>query len=175
MRRALALGIVAMLAFVACEAPAQDAGDAEAGQMDQESTPRLYPDRADAQESDIEKRIGESATVGGIEATVTAAEFQQQLSEFETEGYLRVDISLRNTDDSTHPYNTFDWRLQTPEGQVLDPSFSGENDLGSGDLVAGGTKEGSVTFEVGGTKGNFYILYKPGLIDATRGVWQATI
>lgn len=45
-------------------------------------------------------------------------------------------------------YGTFDWRVQTPGGQVLDSGFTSEQDLGSGDLVARGVVSGNVVLEM---------------------------
>lgn len=50
--------------------------------------PRLYPDRPDAQPADQEREVGQSANLEGLAVTVTGAEFRQELSEFEQDGYL---------------------------------------------------------------------------------------
>lgn len=136
---------------------------------------RLFPGRVDAQDEDQERNIGESAKLSGYTATVTAAAFRQELSSFEQDGYLVIEVTIENRDSKAQPYNTFDWKLQTPNGQVIDPGFSSNESLGSGDLVSGGKVSGKVTFEVGSTKGDFYIIYKPDPFDAARGVWKATV
>ena len=33
----------------------------------------------------------------------------------------RVNVRIENRDDQTQSFNPFDWRLQTPGGQVIDP------------------------------------------------------
>lgn len=136
---------------------------------------RLYPNRLDAQPKDLERKIGESATVGGIAATVMSATFKQKLDEFEDKGYLVVALTMKNVDKKTHSYGSFDWKVQTPQGQVIHSAITAEQSLSSGDFVSGGNTSGSVIFEVGSTKGTFYVIYKPGLIDASRGIWQASI
>lgn len=141
----------------------------------QQASAKLYPNRPDSQPKDQERRIGESATVGGITATVSSAGYKAKLSDFEDKGYLQVALTIKNDDKKTHSYNTFDWKLQTPQGQVIDPGFTTNQSLGSGDLVAGGSTSGNIVFEVGQTNGAFYIIYKPGILDASRGIWQATI
>lgn len=89
-------------------------------------------------------------------------------------GYLTViDVKIENRDDRAQPYNTFDWRIQTANGQVLDPTFAGDQTLSSGDLVEGGVVEGKVSFDVG--PGTYYIIYKPDPFDADRGIWQITV
>ena len=38
-----------------------------------------------------------------------------------------------------------------------------------------GTVSGKVVFEVGSTKGDFFIIYKPDAFDAARGLWKVTV
>lgn len=135
----------------------------------------LFPGRADAQDEDQERNIGDSAKLSGYTATVTAAAFQQSISDFEDSGYVVTDVTIENRDDGAQAYNVFDWKLQTPNGQVIDPGFTSADTLGSGDLVGGGTVSGKVAFEVGDTKGDFYIIYKPDAFDAARGIWKVTV
>lgn len=153
------------------ETQTQEDGSASDGES---TDARLYPDRPDAQPEDQERAIGQSATINGLEGTVTSGAFRAQISEFETDGYLVIEVSLRNTHSEARPYNTFNWRIQTPSGQVLDPYFGGDQ-LGSGDLVQDGTTSGQVTFEVGDQKGDFYVVWKPEPFDAARGIWRVTI
>jgi len=136
---------------------------------------RLYPGRPDSQKEDQELPIGGDARVSGYTATVTATKFVQQFSMFEKEGYVVADVKILNRDTKTQPYNVFDWKLQTPGGRVIDPTFAGENSLGSGDLVPGGSVTGTVTFPRGKEAGAFYIIYKPDFFDAARGIWKATL
>jgi hypothetical protein len=134
--------------------------------------PRLYPGRIDAQPKDQERAIGQSATIDGVAATTTSASFRQSLSDFEQDGYIVVNVTLRNGGTKAAPYNPFDWRIQSPSGQVLDPTGTGmEGQLESGDLVQGGTVSGAIAFKIGATKGQFYILWKPNPVEANRGVW----
>jgi hypothetical protein len=135
----------------------------------------LYPGRPDRQGEDQELRIGEGARLSGYTATVTEAGFEQSVSEFEDDGYIKVHVIIENRDDKSQPYNLFDWSLQTPGGVVEDPGIVSATTLGSGDLVPGGTVEGDVFFEVGDATGEFYVLYKPDAFDAARGVWQVVV
>jgi hypothetical protein len=84
-----------------------------------------------------------------------------------------ADVTIANRDDRAQAYNLFDWKLQTPAGQVIDPTFNTDNGmLGSGDLVKGGSVTGTTTFKVGGEKGEFYIIYKPDSFDSAPGIWK---
>lgn len=131
----------------------------------------LYPDRPDQQGEDQEVAVGESVRLSGYTATVTGAAYSTQ--EFTDTGIVTVNVRIENRDDTAQAYNTFDWKIQTPNGQVLDPSFVADNSLGSGDLVGGGSVEGDVGFEV--EPGTYYIIYKPDAFDGARGIWQITV
>lgn len=132
----------------------------------------MFPDRVDQQPNDIEAQVGEPISVGGYSATVTSLEHMESINDFESEGYLVADVELTNDSDRAQPYNTFDWRVQTPNGQVLDAALVGEEQLGSGDLVQGGNVSGQVYFEVGqDISGEYYVIYKPNAFDDARGIW----
>lgn len=138
------------------------------------SNAKLFPGRVDSQRADKERNIGQSVELSGYTATVTAAGYQASVSDFEKDGYVVTDVTILNRDDRAQSYNTFDWKLQTPSGQVLDPTFTTVDQLGSGDLVKGGSVGGKVVFEVGAEKGDFYIIYKPDAFDSDRGIWKVT-
>ncbi len=129
---------------------AQAGGSEDQGTSNPESkAPKLFAGRADAQKEDQERNIGEGAKLSGYTATVTAAGFQQSVSDFEKKGYVVVDVNILNRDSRTQSYNPFHWKLQTPKGQVTDPGITSVETLHSGDLIAGGTVSGKIVFEVG--------------------------
>ena len=138
---------------------------------------KLYPNRPDAQGDDHEAAIGQAAELRGRTATVTSAVFQSSLSRYENDGYIVANVTILNRNNDAQSYNMFDWKVQTPEGQVLDATFTtADGDLASGDLVKGGTVSGNVTFKVGeAPHGEFYIIYKPDPFAADRGIWGLTI
>lgn len=135
----------------------------------------LYPDRPDRQDDDHEAEVGDSVRLAGYTATVDSGAFTQRLNDFETEGYIVVDVTVANRDSSAQPYNTFDWRIQTPSGQVLDPCICAEDQLGSGDLVEGGEVSGRVIFEQPDASGSYFVIYKPDPINSARGIWQIDV
>jgi len=134
----------------------------------------LFPDRPDEKDNDKERNVGEPADLSGYTATVTAAAFQQELSVIETGGYLVADVTLLNRDSSAQSYNTFDWKLITPGGTIIDPYLAGDN-LGSGDLTEGGTISGKLIWEVADVKGDYYVIYDPVDVGDDRGVWKVTL
>ena len=149
---------------------------AEAGRSDQEANSgALFPGRVDAQSKDRESSVPGAVRMEGRTVVVTAAGFEQSISEFETNGYLKASVTIVNRDPTAQAYNIFDWRLQTPSGTVLSPTFTSGQALGSGDLVTGGVVAGDLYFEVGAQKGDFFLIYKPDPFDANRGIWKVTI
>ena len=138
--------------------------------------PAVDPSNPDAQEEDQNVEIGESVELSGYTTTVESAQFTEQLSELETEGYLIADVHVFNRDDEAQPYNLLDWRLQTPNGQILDPTFtSADGALSAGELIKGGNVRGKVIFEIGAATGEFFLIYKPDPFDAARGLWKVTL
>ncbi len=133
--------------------------------------------RPDAQPKDIELLVGESAVLEGLRLTLTDVERSLSIERYEIaeagKEFIVVSLRLENVDIKTHPYNTFDFRIQTAGGQVLDAGFVAvQPRLGSGDLVAGGKVEGKVGFETPLEEGHQYILYKPNPFRADRIIVQ---
>jgi hypothetical protein len=185
-KRFWALGVVGVIAAAAAAGGGGDNSDADPiNQSGSESTAtesesstsndKLFPNRPDSQREDQERNIGGEARLSGYTTTVTAAGFQQAVSDFEEDGYIVADVKIFNRDDKAQPYNVFDWSLQTPNGQVVDIDFTTVETLSSGDLVPGGEVTGKVVFEVGTQKGDFYLIYKPDAFDGARGIWKVTV
>lgn len=131
----------------------------------------LYPDRPDRQPEDQEARLGESVSVAGLAATVTQAEITYH--EFLGE-QLTVFVELENTTADVRPFNSFHWRIQDTDGRVLDPTINfRDDDLGSGDLVAGGRASGTIAFDA--PAGAYFVIYKPDPLDAARGIWMIEV
>jgi hypothetical protein len=135
-----------------------------------------FADRADKQDKDKEILPEESATISDVKLTVKDIEYTTELNDFEKadEGktYVVASVVIENVGKETKPYNTFDFRIQTAGGQVLDTTLTSEPYFSSGDLVSGGKVEGKVYFEVPEEDGHQYIIWKPGL-DSDRVIIQA--
>jgi hypothetical protein len=135
----------------------------------------LYPNRPDEKSHDHERKLGDGADLSGYTATVSSAGYQQQLSVIETSGYLVASATLLNRDKSAQSYNTFEWKLITPTGTIIDPYFGGDQ-IGSGDLAGGGGHvAGNLVWDVGTTRGDYYIVYDPSDLGDDRAVWKVTI
>jgi hypothetical protein len=150
----------------AAEAEATEADD-DADETDTRNLDR-YPDRPDRQDQDHEAAIGDSVRLAGYTATVEGAQIVNDPVWGEQ---LHVSVTVENRDDRAQHYNTFDWRLQDASGRVVDPTI-GDN-IGSGDLVEGGTVSGTVAFDAG--PGTYFVIYKPDPLNAARGIWQIDV
>jgi hypothetical protein len=180
------LGLGGCIAFVAIasddvadeidEAADEASQGADTGGGDDPNPGALFPGRPDTLAEDQEREVGEAARLSGYTTTVDAAAFQAQLSEFETSGYVVIDVTTENRDERAQPFNEFDWALQSPDGAVISPTLNTTDaPLGSGDLVGGGVATGSVVFDVGAQTGEFFIIYKPDPFDAARGIWSVEV
>lgn len=140
------------------------------------SESKLFPGRPDVKKNDKERAVGQPAELSGFTVTVNSAAFQQQLSQFERDGYLVADVTLLNRDAKAQSYNPFHWKLITPGGQIIDPTFTSAGQLESGDLVKGGSISGKLNWKVGAQKGDYFIIFDPpDLSDDARGVWKVTV
>lgn len=138
-------------------------------------TPGLQPSVAPGS-ADQQVAIGQSATVGGVSATVTAANFQQSLDETRADGYLVVDVTYANMSGQAKQFNSLDWKARSPTGNTIGSEQVGtDGQLTSGELTDGGTVAGKVTFKVGAEKGDFKVIWKPDAVDPARGVWTTPV
>ena len=80
-------------------------------------------------------------------------------------------ITIKNHNSSTISYNDLYWSLQTPSGEVVNTDFEGSPDLGSGNIVGGGTATGNVCFTDPGQTGTYVGIYKPDPFNSDRGIW----
>jgi hypothetical protein len=126
--------------------------------------------------SDIQATVGSGVTIGGMQATVTAATPTPTLDETHLDGYLVVDVTYNNTSAQNKPYNSLDWKIQAPSGATTgSESIGGEGQLASGDLATNATVSGKLSFKIGAEKGEFQIIWKPDPVDPTRGIWKVPV
>ena len=135
----------------------------------------LYPNRPDKKKGDKERAAGQSADLSGYTVTMTSGTYKREINQFEKDGYVVADVSISNRDKAAQSYNTFEWKLLTPGGTIIDPCFCGGKQLGSGDLVTGGKIDGQLVFEVGDVKGAYYVIYDPSDLGSERAIWQITV
>jgi hypothetical protein len=172
----LAIILLGIIATALGGGSGKDSNNPGSGSSDNTKDYR-FDDRADKQAKDQEIIPKESATVDGRQLTVTSIDRTSSLGEFSKAAdgkvFVVANVTIKNTSDKTQTYNVFDFRIQTAGGTVVDPYIGGNNDLNSGDLVAGGKVTGNVTFEVPVETANQYIIYKPNSAISDRVIVQA--
>lgn len=85
-----------------------------------------------------------------------------------------ADVTYLNRADASSNYSQFDWKLQTPAGVVQSFALTTAN-LGTGQLVPGGTKSGTVCFKDNGEVGQFVLIWKGSWFNADRGIWVVNL
>jgi len=144
-------------------APVSD-GEA-AGLQDDEKTVHAFPGQT---EDDVVGDAGEKLSIRGL--SITASEVTPRNDTFGER--LCSKVSIENDGDTTVQYNTLDWKLQYPSGDIKDPSISGGDTLNHGEIAPGGTAEGEICFEEDGGDGQ-YVLFSEGLLSfsSERAAW----
>ena len=95
--------------------------------------------------------------------------------------FVVFNVTVRRVGDGTGNLmgqNMFgsEFRLVTPGGQVLDPSFSSKTpELAPGDMVSGGQVSGYLTYEAPVISGMHYLVFKPDMFNASRLVWGSSV
>jgi len=115
----------------------------------------LWACQQEEKEKEVKKdyQVGEVAVYEDIEYTVTKVE-KSQGDDFDqpAEGkeYVIVYVKIENKSDEKVSYNGLDFKMLDSQGVEEGETFSIINQktsLGSGDLISGGVKEGTLIFE----------------------------
>ncbi len=148
-----------VLALIAVGCGGDDGGDHNPGD--------LYPDRANQYREDQERRIGESVTIGGFTTTVTDAHPGADGRSID------VTFDITNRDQPPQRIDATQWTLVNPRIQTIDAATA---TFPVTELAGGDTVTASVGFAVDpGETGDYYIQYKPKILDAARGIWQLQV
>jgi hypothetical protein len=90
-------------------------------------------------------------------------------------GNLCSQVNYVNHSGKTQSFNLFDWKIQSPQGEVQNSGFDGGGNLGSGDIVNGGTKSGTMCYQGMSGTGQFVTIYKPPSFSSQRGIWLTNL
>lgn len=125
-----------------------------------------YPDK---QEKDVCADADSTVNLNGV--VVTTTPFTLTSDAFGGKS-LCTGVTIRNTTTESQDYNEFNFKAQTPSGDVgsLSAQAMGQT-LNSGTLVPGGTKTGKVCTADSGEQGQHVFIYKPSVWHADRGIW----
>jgi len=114
----------------------------------------LFAGCGEEEEKKVEFKQGETATYENVDYTVTKVK-RSKGNDWDKPAkgkeFVVITVKIENKSEDSIAYNTLDWKIQNGEGQIDDGAFStidNDTSLGSGDLAAGGKKEGTLVFEV---------------------------
>ncbi len=161
---------VVPLALLTLALVAGAAGDAERRRgkgpaATSSSCPVAYPDQ---QRSDVCADTAGAATLFDME--VRARGLRRSAGPINVE--MCVDVALRNLSDRSKDYSAWDFRLQTPRGEVKSYEWTVQSTLQRGVLVAGGRTAGRVCFsDATDAGGQFVLIYKPNGLSKARATW----
>lgn len=117
--------------------------------------------------------MSETVTLKNIKFTVTnvtKSEGNEWDNPAEGKEFVIVTLKIENTSNETYSYNAFDWKMQNSQGQIDDETFSTINNdtsLNSGDLAAGGVKEGTLIFEEPKGDTELYLNYNGNIFSSS--------
>lgn len=120
-----------------------------------DTTDSTSSDSSSSTEEKTTFNVGEVIAFDGKEVTVKSVERNwnsgnQFITPSDGKEFVKVNVAIENKSDSEASFNTFDWKIEDSNGAIESSAItaSADDSLGSGDLAAGGKKEGSVIFEV---------------------------
>lgn len=115
-------------------------------------------------------KVGQTITVNDVATTLVsvktlaADEFTKPKSGNE---FIVVHIKMVNNSTGEVSYNPFDFHVRSGSGNITDKefvspqSYTGNNELQSGKLSAGGTVKGDIVFQVGKTDHKAQLTWQP--------------
>lgn len=129
-----------------------------------------YPGKKDG---DKAVKAGESIKLSGWTTTATPL---KAIEKAYIGKFLCTTVTMANRDTETQDWNMLSWKLQTPNGAVLDSSFTGDDkdlDIGGGGLAPGGKVSGRVCFDdKKAGKGTYVVFWQPDIFSSEdRGAW----
>jgi hypothetical protein len=130
------------------------------------------PNYPGAKEEDKVRKPGEAVNLSGWTTTATALKYRT-FNQFSGRNICTT-VTMVNRDDEQQEYSSLSWKLQTPNGNVQDMTFTGEdNELGSEGLAPGGKVTKIVCFEdKKAGKGLYVLSWQPDVFShEERGVW----
>lgn len=99
--------------------------------------------------------VGETLKISDTEMTVTKVDKSQGTNEYDkpdkpNNEYVIVTVSIKNDGKNQLSYNPYYFKMQNSQGQITDNTYTTIDQstrLNSGNLTAGGSVTGTVTFE----------------------------
>lgn len=109
--------------------------------------------------------LNETAVYNDVEYIVTNVEYSngdEWDKPADGKQFVIVTVSIKNNSSEKISYNVYDWKMLNSQGQEDDEIFTtidNDTNLGSGDLISGGSKTGTVVFEEDKNESSLKLLY----------------
>ena len=174
-KRVWFLALVIILAIIVIKALSggggSDASGSAASNPDAASTGgAAAAPAADKAKTDV--AAGETVTMDDVQ--VTSTPLMPVKPQYSSSSYLCTTVTYVNGGKDSASFNTFDWKLQDPQGASRDATFGGsDKTLNSGDLAPGGTASGDVCFDdATGASGTYKVIYSASFWNDTKATWS---
>lgn len=148
---------------------------------DEEAVEILFVDRPDYEPGDIERQVGESSEIYGREVTLIGFEYVDQFNEIDNDGYVVLEVTVKNTSSEEFERNRGDWTLELPDGRRAQTApVEGQPQMRTGELEAGEETTAKLVFSVGEQRGDFFAVFLPRALrniteDRERVVWALSV
>lgn len=126
-------------------------------------------------------KVGDTITVDGVSTTLVSVKTIQP-GEFDQapaagDSYFVLHVKIINNGSNTADYNELEFKILTGSGSADNtPAFvtsvPSNARLGSGQLAAGGTKEGDLVYEIGTTDHGAKLVWQPSFDQSLDNVWS---
>jgi Domain of unknown function (DUF4352) len=143
--------IIAVIFFFAVFTPSND--EEHSTKVDKVATTEAADTKEQEDEKDKVYKVGDVVQMNDKELTVLNVE-KSHGNEYSSlksgDEYVIVSVKITNNSKEKISYNPYDFEMSNSKGQILQQSFSSiheETALHYGELVPGGTVEGTVVFE----------------------------
>lgn len=109
--------------------------------------------------------INETAVYNDVHYTITNVEYSngdEWDSPAQGKQYVIVTVKIENKSEEKISYNTYDWTMLNSQGQENEEALAiidSDTNLGSGELIAGGSKTGTMIFEEDKNETSLKLLY----------------
>lgn len=122
-------------------------------------------------------KVGDIIEKNNVRIAVTSVERNYSTGNEFTEPkdgkeFVKLNIKIENKSNDRVSYNALDWEIEDSNGNIesyMNAMFAqADDDIGSGDLAAGGVKSGSIVFEVPAGDTGLKAHYKDNIFSSSE-------
>lgn len=168
------LAIVLLIVIISVATSGGGGGTSPAPGGSAAQDPNAPPAFPGATSDDVVVQAGEAVDASGVSVTTSALE-EGDSTFGET---LCTTVGYDNGGDSAARFSMIDWKLQDPNGTILNTGILGsDNPLSTGEIAPGGNASGDVCFDApqGNPSGQYVVLLDPSFsFSSERFAWLNT-